>query len=105
MSPSPPSWLHVHPDVASALVAGEPVVALESAVITHGLPPPVNIELARHVEVEIVSAGARPATVALLDGQVHFGLSREELERLASDTEVCKISRRDLGVTHAKSQI
>jgi len=104
MSPGLPSWLHVHPDVAAALVAGEPVVALESAVITHGLPRPVNIELARHVEEEVVSAGARPATVALLDGQVRFGLSREELERLALETEVCKVSRRDLGVASAKNQ-
>lgn len=104
MSPGLPSWLHVLPDVAAALVAGEPVVALESAVITHGLPRPINIELARSMEVEIVSAGARPATVALLDGQVRFGLSREELERLALETEVCKVSRRDLGVASAKSQ-
>ena len=85
-------------------MAGEPVVALESTVITHGLPRPVNIELARQVEVEIVSAGARPATVAILDGQVRFGLSGEELERLALETEVSKVSRRDLGVASAKGQ-
>ena len=103
-SPSLPSWLHVHPDVAACLVAGEPVVALESAVITHGLPRPANIELARHVEAEIVSAGARSATVALLDGQVRLGLSGEELERLALEIEVCKVSRRDLGVARAKSR-
>ena len=104
MSPSLPPWLNIHPDVAAALVAGEPVVALESTVITHGLPRPVNIELARQVEVEIVSAGARPATVAILDGQVRFGLSGEELERLALETEVSKVSRRDLGVASAKGQ-
>jgi len=86
------------------MVAGEPVVALESAVITHGLPRPINIELARRVEAEIISAGASPATVALLSGQVHFGISREELERLAIETKMCKISRRDLGVVSAKSQ-
>ena len=103
-SPGHPSWLHVHPDVVAALVAGEPVVALESAVITHGLPHPVNIELARHMEMEIISAGARPATVALLGGQVHLGLSREDLERLALETEVLKVSRRDLGVARAKNQ-
>jgi len=99
-----PSWLHVHPDIAAAMVAGEPVVALESAVITHGLPRPVNIELAHRVEAEIISAGASPATVALLSGQVHFGISREELERLAIETKMCKISRRDLGVVSAKSR-
>lgn len=99
-----PSWLQVHPDVAAALVADEPIVALESNVITHGLPRPINIELARRMEAEVLSAGAQPATVALLDGVVHLGLSGEALERLAIEPKVRKISRRDLGTVTALGQ-
>jgi len=58
-----PEWLHVHPDVADALLSDRPVVALESTVITHGLPRPVNLDLARWMETEVISVGVQPATV------------------------------------------
>ena len=81
MSHSLPTWLEAHPDVAAALMADKPVVALESTVITHGLPRPVNLELARHMQSEVASAGAQPATIALLGGTIHVGLTHEALEK------------------------
>jgi pseudouridine-5'-phosphate glycosidase len=98
----PPSWLHVHPEVAAALASGRPVVALESTVITHGLPEPVNLELARRMEAEVRSAGAVPATVAVIDGRVCLGVTTDELERLALSRSLMKISRRDLGTAVAQ---
>lgn len=97
-----PAWLEVSPEVADALVAGRPVVALESAVITHGLPQPINLELARQMQKEIQSEGVQPATVAVLKGKVHVGVSSEELEQLALADDVHKISRRDLSATAAR---
>lgn len=79
------------PRVAAALQEQRPVVALESTVITHGLPRPQNLELARSLEAEIARAGAEPATIGILDGQVVIGLSEEETERLA-DTDADKAS-------------
>lgn len=99
-----PEWLHVHPEVADALESGRPVVALESTVITHGLPRPVNLDLARWMESEVFSVGVQPATVAIIDGVVRFGLSNEELENLALAKEVYKISRRDLATAVARRQ-
>ena len=96
-----PSWLRVPPEVQAALTDGRPVVALETTVLTHGLPRPVNLELARRLEHEVRAAGALPATVAVLDGQPHLGLSPEELERLALDEQAVKINRRDLGAARA----
>ncbi len=98
----PAAWLKATPEVISALRQGKPVVALESTVITHGLPRPVNLELARRLEREVRSAGAIPATAAVLDGQVRFGLSAEDLERLALDEQVMKINRRDLATARAR---
>jgi len=99
-----PEWLHVHPDVADALLSDRPVVALESTVITHGLPRPVNLDLARWMETEVISVGVQPATVAIMDGVVRLGLSNEELENLALAKEVHKISRRDLATAVARRQ-
>jgi pseudouridine-5'-phosphate glycosidase len=79
-------------------------VALESTVITHGLPQPINLELARRMEAEIRGLGATPATVAVLDGRVRLGLTRDELERLALSSHSRKISRRDLGVAAARGE-
>jgi pseudouridine-5'-phosphate glycosidase len=101
MSRGVPHWLEVHPDVAAALVARDPIVALESTVITHGLPRPANLELARQMEAEVLKHDARPATVAVLDGKVHLGLSASALERLALDEQPRKISRRDMGLAVA----
>jgi len=80
------------------------VVALESAVITHGLPRPQNLELALALEEEVRSLGAIPATIALLDGKIHIGLTREEVERLASEANPRKVSRRDFGIAIARQE-
>lgn len=96
-----PAWLRVHPEVAAALASGRPVVALESTVITHGLPEPVNLELARRLEGEVRTAGAVPATVAVIDGRVCLGVTTDELERLALSRKLMKISRRDFGAALA----
>ncbi|HEY9076893.1 MAG TPA: pseudouridine-5'-phosphate glycosidase [Anaerolineaceae bacterium] len=85
-------------EAARASNLHQPVVALESAVITHGLPRPANIELAVSLEEEIRKQGAAPATIALLDGQIHIGLERAELERLANEPVTRKISRRDFAI-------
>jgi pseudouridine-5'-phosphate glycosidase len=102
MPTDPPPWLHVHPEVAAALASGRPVVALESTVITHGLPEPVNLELARRLEAEVRGAGAVPATVAVIDGRICLGVTTDELERLALSRSLMKISRRDLGTAVAQ---
>ncbi len=87
-----------HPAVRAALDAGQPLVALESTVISHGLPWPENLELARRMEARIRAGGATPATVALLKGQVRIGLTEAEIEYLARAEGVWKISRRDYAV-------
>jgi pseudouridine-5'-phosphate glycosidase len=85
----------VLPRVTKSLNLGLPVVALESAVITHGLPKPENLQLARDLESIIQDEGATPATIAILDGIIHIGLSAGDMERLASTPNTRKISRRD----------
>jgi len=98
----PPPWLRVHPDIRSALEAGRPVVALETTVTTHGLPRPINLEMALRMEAEVRSAGAEPATVAVLKGTPVVGVTRDELEQLALAQDAVKVSRRDLGLVAAK---
>jgi pseudouridylate synthase len=93
----------IREDVAKALRSGLPVLALESAVITHGLPRPKNLELAQALEQEVNNEGVTAATIALLDGKVHIGLDRGELERLASAT-ARKISRRDFAIALARKE-
>lgn len=95
------SWLQILPEVKTALSEGRPVVALESAVITHGLPRPINLELARRMQAEVRKAGAVPAIAAVLDGVAKLGLTPEELERLSLDEQVVKISRRDFSWSRA----
>ncbi len=94
----------IHPDVARAIQAGYPVVALESAVITHGLPRPENLELAINLEQEIRAQGVVPATIAILDGKIHIGLTPAQLERLAAEPGARKISRRDFGIAIARGE-
>lgn len=94
------------PEVAAALAAHEPVVALESTVITHGLPYPQNVETAAAMETAVREGGAVPATIAIIQGQVHIGLTADQLEYLGTragtarrelaDTAVRKCSRRDI---------
>ncbi|NNE05201.1 MAG: pseudouridine-5'-phosphate glycosidase [Xanthomonadales bacterium] len=91
--------LHVNDAVAAALHQGRPVVALESTIITHGMPYPDNLETARDVEQAIREKGAVPATIAVLDGKLTVGLSDPELETLARlGTKAAKCSRRDLPI-------
>ena len=95
--------LYTHsPEVAAALDAGRPVVALESTIITHGMPWPRNLEVARMVEQAVRDAGAVPATIAVLAGQLHIGLTAAELEALAQAKGVAKLSRADLAVCMAQ---
>jgi pseudouridine-5'-phosphate glycosidase len=92
----------VDEEVASALAAGRPVVALETSIVAHGLPPPANLEAALRCEGAVRAQGAVPATVAVLDGRLHVGLSRDQLERLAeSPSRALKLSSRDLGAAVA----
>lgn len=99
----PPNTI-LHPDVAQAIKTGHPVVALESAVITHGLPRPDNLELALSLEQEIRDQGVVPATIAILDGKIHIGLKPSQLERLANEPNTRKISRRDFGIAIARKE-
>ena len=83
-------------EVATALAEGRPVVALESTIISHGMPYPRNVEMAVEVEGIVRDGGAVPATIAVLDGRPRIGLTRDDLELLASDPDVVKVSVRDL---------
>jgi len=90
--------LHYAPEVLAALEAEQPVVALESTIITHGLPAPQNREAALALEKAVRAGGATPATIAVLDGQIHIGLSAAELDRLVAVQNPRKLSRADLAV-------
>ena len=83
-------------DVAVALAEGAPVVALESALITHGFAPPANLDIARQMQAAVREEGALPTTVAVLEGEARVGLTGDELARLASDRAARKVSLRDL---------
>lgn len=89
------------PEVADALAAKMAVVALESTIITHGMPYPQNLETARQVEADIRKAGAVPATIAVIDGTLHIGLTDPQLSALAQATGVAKLSRADLAACMA----
>ncbi|HMP77617.1 MAG TPA: pseudouridine-5'-phosphate glycosidase [Kiritimatiellia bacterium] len=91
-------------EVEAARKSGQPVVALESTLITHGLPRPVNLETARRLEATVRAAGATPATIALLEGVVHIGMESAVLERLAATDGVRKCSRRDLPIAIARRE-
>ncbi|WP_296643697.1 pseudouridine-5'-phosphate glycosidase [Roseinatronobacter sp.] len=88
-------------EVAEARDTGAPIVALESTIITHGMPYPRNLDMARQVENDIRAAGAIPATIAVLDGVIHIGLEMVELEQLAQTTGALKLSRADLAAALA----
>jgi pseudouridylate synthase len=94
MTPKPP--LVPAPEVAAALAHGQPVVALESTIITHGMPYPANVETARAVEAQVRAQGAVPATIAITDGAIRVGLSAAELDALGQAKGVLKLSRADL---------
>lgn len=97
-----PIPLHLSPEVREALANHQPVVALESTLITHGLPRPVNLEVARQLEAVVRDNGAVPATIAILNGEIYAGLEAHELELLANTDNVRKVSRRDLPIVVAQ---
>ena len=91
-------------EVANALKAGKPIVALESTIISHGLPRPSNLEVALECERIVRDAGAIPATIALLDGKILVGLERAELEAIANRDDISKASIRDLAIIVAQGK-
>ena len=93
-----PKLLQISKEVHSALISNQPVVAFESAVITHGLPHPINIELAQEMENIAIKHGVIPATIALIDGVIRVGITKEELFELSKATDVHKISKKDIAV-------
>ena len=96
-------YLSISPAVQAALLAGEPVVALESTIISHGMPYPQNVETALRVEATVREAGATPATIAVIGGKLKAGLSADEIEYLGKKGQaVTKASRRDLPVLVAR---
>jgi pseudouridine-5'-phosphate glycosidase/pseudouridine kinase len=96
--------LDVHPEVEDALATGKPVVALESTIITHGMPYPTSLQMAQSVEKIVRSTGSIPATIAVIEGRIKIGLHPAELERLAdqrSTSNAVKLSRRDIATAIA----
>jgi len=101
-SPSHGVPIDVHPEVEDALANGRPVVALESTIITHGMPHPTSLEMAQSVENIVRSTGSIPATIGLIQGRVKIGLQPTELARLASqNTDPVKLTRRDIAAAIA----
>ena len=99
------AYLDIHPEVAEALAAGKPVVALESTIISHGMPYPQNVETALNVECIIREHGAVPATIAIIGGRLKAGLSAEEIEYFGKKGQaIHKASRRDLAVLCARGE-
>lgn len=97
-------FLEIHPEVKSALAEGKPVVALESTIISHGMPYPQNLETAIEVENIVRSNGAVPATIAIFNGKCHAGLSKEQLEYFAKKAkDVWKVSLRDMPYVISKN--
>ena len=92
------SYLDVHPEVENALNSKQPIVALESTIISHGMPYPENIETALMVEDTVRANNAIPATIAIIKGRLKVGLTKKEIQFLATNDEVRKISRRDLAI-------
>src|SRR5437016_6555277 len=93
---------HIHREIAAALAANKPVVALESTVIAHGLPRPQNIETAERLEQIVRAEGATPATIAVLGGSLCVGLDRPQLDQIATRQDIKKLSVRDLAIAVAR---
>ncbi|HJQ44514.1 MAG TPA: pseudouridine-5'-phosphate glycosidase, partial [Jatrophihabitantaceae bacterium] len=92
----------IDPEVADAVASGRPVVALESTIISHGLPRPDNLRVAREIEASVRAGGAVPATIAVVDGVARIGLDDAALEQVAAADDVVKASLRDLAVITAR---
>lgn len=93
--------MRIHPEVADALTAGRAVVALESTIISHGLPRPDNLRIARAIEHAVRAGGAVPATIAIIDGQPHIGLDDDALHRIATGGTAIKVSVREIAMLAA----
>lgn len=91
-----PNYFHLSPFVAEALKANRAVVALETTVITHGLPYPQNLQLAQEIEEEVQHVGSIPATIGIVEGQIRCGLTKDEIRALATHASVAKVSLRDI---------
>ncbi|HHT19962.1 MAG TPA: pseudouridine-5'-phosphate glycosidase [Tissierellia bacterium] len=98
-------YIDIYPDIETALHLNLPVVALESTIVSHGLPYPENVHMVMRVGEIIRRNGAYPATIAIVDGRIKIGLSKEDLERLATEKNVRKVSRRDLAYAIAKKEL
>lgn len=98
-------FLNISAQVKEALANGEGIVALESTVITHGLPYPHNLSTAKSLEQKVRSSGSQPATIALFDGKIHVGLDDEKLEILASSKNAVKVSTRDIAKTLIRKEV
>src|SRR5690554_3326491 len=96
--------VNISPEIAEAIKVQKPVVALESTIISHGLPYPDNIKLAAEVEAIIRENGAIPATIGIIGGMPTIGLTKSEVEVLAISKDVLRVSRRDIGIAIAKKQ-
>jgi pseudouridylate synthase len=96
------SPVEIAPKVSAALAAGAPVVALESTIISHGLPRPGNLAAARMFESILSTRGVTPATIALIDGVPKVGLTPDDLERIAADESAVKVSSRDIAISMAR---
>jgi pseudouridine-5'-phosphate glycosidase len=99
------AFLQFSPEVQSARAAGKPIVALESTIISHGMPYPQNVQTAREVEQVIRDAGAVPATIAIIDGRICIGLADEQLELLGQSKDAIKVSRRDLAYVLSQKKL
>lgn len=99
------NFLLLSPEVAAARTAGKPIVALESTIISHGMPYPQNVRTARGVEQIIRDAGAVPATIAVIAGKICIGLSDEQLELLGASPDAMKVSRRDLAYVLSQARL
>ncbi len=97
-------YLSITPEIQQALAENKPIVALESTILSHGMPYPENVEFAHKVEVVVREAGAIPATTAIIDGKLKIGLNSEELEIMCKAENVGKVSRRDVAVYLATGQ-
>jgi pseudouridine-5'-phosphate glycosidase len=99
------SFLQFSPEVQAARAAGKPIVALESTIISHGMPYPQNVQTAREVEQVIRDAGAVPATIAIIDGRICIGLADDQLELLGQSKDAIKVSRRDLAYVLSQKKL
>jgi len=104
LKPKLPAAYTLSPEVSRARAMNAPIVALETTVVTHGLPYPQNIDLAQDMAQAVSAHGATPATVGVLDGNIHIGMNREQLERLVAAPKLRKISRRDFAPAIAKME-